>query len=477
MARPVPLIAVAGAVALSACAAPAYKVPQVAASLPATYKEVGPWTPAAPADDAARGAWWTVFNDPQLDQLETQLSAASPTLAQAVARYDAARAFLAQARADLFPMIGLDGSAGRSRQSADRPGGNGHPVQGDDFVVGAAVSYEPDLWGRVRNQVAAGKAEAEATNADLAATRLSLQAELADTYLALRSLDVQARVLDSAVANFTKALELTQARHRGGAASGVDVGQAETQLNTARAARSEVAAQRALLEHAVASLVGQPASGFSINVAEQLPPLPATPVSAPSVLLQRRPDVAAAERRAFAANRRIGVARAAFFPDVTLSATGGFETTQSHQSLLTTPTNFWSLGADAALAIFDGGRRAAGVRAAKAGFDEAAGAYRATVLGAFQEVEDNLALLNHLAEETAQEQAALDAARRTEALALTRYRQGAATYLDAVQAQSSALDAERTVVALQARRLQAGVNLVRALGGGWTAPAPATADS
>jgi len=473
MARLSHLLASAVIAALNGCAAPAYKVPQVAATLPAAYKEAGPWTPAAPADAAARGAWWTVFNDPQLDQLETQLSAANPTLAQAVARYDQARAFLAQARADYFPTLGLNGSAGRSRQSADRPGGNGHSVQGDDFVVGAAISYEPDLWGRVRNQVAAGQAEAQASAADLAATRLSLQAELADTYLSLRSLDVQARVLDAAVANFAKALELTQARHRGGAVSGVDVGQAETQLNTARAARSEVAAQRALLEHAIASLVGQPASAFSLAVADQLPPLPATPVSAPSVLLQRRPDVAAAERRAFAANRRIGVARAAFFPNIALSATGGFETTSLHRSLLTTPTSFWSLGADAALAIFDGGRRAAGVRAAKAGFDEAAGAYRATVLEAFQEVEDNLALLNHLAEEAQQEQAALEAARRTEALALTRYKQGAATYLDAVQAQTAALDAEQAVVALQARRLQAGVNLVRALGGGWTAPVAA----
>ena len=462
----------AAAAVLTSCAAPAYKVPQVAATLPSAYKEAGPWTPAAPADAAARGAWWTVFNDPQLDQLETQLSAANPNLAQAVARYDQARAFLAQARADFFPTIDLNGSAGRSRLSADRPNGTGRSVQGDDFVVGAAISYEPDLWGRVRNQVAAGQAEAQASAADVAATRLSLQAELADSYLSLRSLDVQARVLDAAVANFAKALDLTQARHRGGAVSGVDVGQAETQLNTARAARSEVAAQRALLEHAIASLVGQPASAFSLAVADQLPPLPATPVSAPSVLLQRRPDVAAAERRAFAANRQIGVARAAFFPDITLSATGGFETT-GVRSLLTTPTSFWSLGADAALALFDGGRRAAGVRGAKASFDEAAGAYRATVLGAFQEVEDNLALLNHLAEEAQQEQAAFEAARRTEDLALTRYKQGAATYLDAVQAQTAALDAEQAVVALQARRLQAGVNLVRALGGGWTAPAAA----
>jgi len=462
--------AVASAAVLTACAAPPYKVPQVAAALPPAYKEVGPWTPAAPADEAAHGAWWTAFNDPQLDQLEGRLAAANPDLAQAVARYDQARAFLAQARAGFFPTVSLDGSADRSRQSISRPNGNGRSVQGDDFTLGAAVSYEPDLWGRVRNTVAAGAAEAQASAADLAATRLSLQAELADTYLSLRSLDAQARVLDAAVVNYAKALDLTQARHRGGVVSGVDVGQAETQLNTARAARSEVAAQRALLEHAAASLVGEPASRFSIAVADQLPQLPATPVSAPSILLQRRPDVAAAERRAFAANRRIGVARVAFFPDVALSATGGFETTHLHQSLLTTPNSFWSLGADAALAIFDGGQRAAGVRAAKAGFEEAAGAYRTTVLAAFQEVEDNLALLNHLAQEAEQQQAALDAARRTEDLALTRYKQGAATYLDAVQAQTSALDAERAVVGLQARRLQASVDLIRALGGGWMAP-------
>lgn len=328
-------------------------------------------------------------------------------------------------------------------------------------------------WGRVRNEVAAGKAEAVASHDDLAATRLSLQAQLADAYLTLRSLDDQARVLDQAVESFQKALQLTQVRHEGGAVSGLDVGQAQTQLRSAEAARTEVGAQRALVEHAIASLVGTPATTFAIPVDASLPPLPPTPVSAPSVLLQRRPDVAAAERRAFAANRRIGVARSAFFPTVTLAASGGYQTSSWAQTLLSAPNSFWSLGPQLALTLFDGGRRRAGVKAANAEFDEASAAYKGVVLAAFQEVEDNLALLNRIAEETRQEQAALDAARHTLDISLSLYRQGAGTYLDVVTAQTAALDAERAVIQLQSRRLQASVDLVRALGGGWDAGAPA----
>jgi NodT family efflux transporter outer membrane factor (OMF) lipoprotein len=365
--------------------------------------------------------------------------------------------------------VGLNAGVGREQESAGRLGSTtGKPLRGDNASVGGTISYELDLWGRVRNEVAAGKADAAASGEDLAATRLSLQAQLADSYLALRSLDDQARVLDLAVDSFGKALQLTQLRHEGGAVSGLDVGQAQTQLRSAEAARTDVGAQRALLEHAIASLVGAPATTFSIPVDATLPALPPTPVSAPSVLLQRRPDVAAAERRAFAANRRIGVARSAFFPTVTLGASGGWQTSSWAQQLLSAPNAYWSLGPQLAMALFDGGRRRAGVRAANAAFDEASAAYRGVVLGAFQEVEDNLALLNRIADETRQEQAAFDAARHTEEISLSLYRQGAGTYLDVVSAQAASLQAERAVIVLQTRRLQASVDLVRALGGGWT---------
>ena len=462
------LAAVAAAAALAGCAAPAYKVPQVAAALPEAYKEVGPWTPAAPADAAPRGDWWTAFGDARLNALEAQLEAGNPDLAQALARYGQARALYAQARADLFPQVGANAAVGREQESAGRLGSTGRPLRGDNAQVGGTFSYELDLWGRVRNEVAAGKAEAHASAEDLAATRLSLQAQLAASYLTLRSLDAQARVLELAIENYRKALQLTQVRHEGGAASGLDVGQAETQLRSAEAARTDVGAQRALLEHAIASLVGAPATTFQVPVDATLPPLPPTPVSAPSVLLQRRPDVAAAERRAFAANRRIGVARSAFFPTVTLAASGGWQTSSWAQQLLSAPNAYWSLGPQLAMALFDGGRRRAGVRQANAAFDEASAAYKGVVLTAFQEVEDNLALLNRIAEETRQEQAAFDAARHTEQISLSLYRQGAGTYLDVVSAQAASLQAERAVIQLQARRLQASVDLVRALGGGWT---------
>jgi NodT family efflux transporter outer membrane factor (OMF) lipoprotein len=465
-----PGCALVAAAVLAGCAAPAYKVPQVATALPQTYKEVGPWTPAAPADTAPRGDWWTAFGDPRLNELEAQLEAGNPDLAQALARYDQARALYAQARADLFPQVGADASVGRLQASAATEP-DGRPRRADSAVVGGQVSYELDLWGRVRNEVAAGRADAAASAGDLAATRLALQAQLADSYLSLRSLDAQARVLDQAVDSYRKAAGLTELRHAGGAASGLDVGQAQTQLRSAQAARTEVGAQRALIEHAIASLVGTPASSFALPADADLPPLPPTPVSAPSVLLQRRPDVAAAERRTFAANRRIGVARSAVFPAVALGASGGYQISSWSQQLLAAPNAFWSLGPELALSLFDGGRRRAGVQAAGAAFDEASAAYRSTVLTAFQEVEDNLALLNRIAEETRQEQAALDAARRTEDISLSLYRQGAGTYLDVVSAQAAALQAERAVIVLQARRLQASVDLVRALGGGWSASA------
>jgi len=462
------LLCVAGTSALAGCAAPAYRVPQLSQPLPQSYKEAGPWTPAEPGDLAGRGDWWAQFGDARLNALELQLLADNSTLAQALARYDQARAYLAEVRADRFPQIGAAASGGRQQLSGGRLGAKGAPDRGDTAAVGAVFSYELDLWGSVRNEVAAGKADAQVSAADLAATRLSLQADLADAYLSLRSLDEQDRILAQAAASYQKALDLIRLRHTSGAASGLEVAQAATQLKSAQATRTELIAQRALLEHAVASLIGVPASSFSLPVVAALPALPSTPVSAPSTLLQRRPDVAAAERRAFAANRRIGIARSAFFPSITLGASGGFQTSGWAQELLTAPNAFWSLGPQLAMALFDGGRRRAGVAAAQAAFDQAAAGYRGAVLRAFQQVEDQLALLNRLAEEAQQEKEALDAARRAETLAMNLYHQGAATYLEVVSAQAAALQAERSTIVLKQRRLQASVDLVRALGGGWT---------
>jgi NodT family efflux transporter outer membrane factor (OMF) lipoprotein len=456
--------------ALAGCSfAPAY-APLTVASAPA-YKEMGPWTPASPADAAPRGDWWRVYDDATLDELEERVETGNPALAIALARYDEARAYSAQARSALFPEIDASGSDTQNRQSAHRPPVPAGPTQYDNQIVGGTISYEFDLWGRVRNQVAAGKAQAQASAAEAASVRLSLEAQLADAYLSLRGLDAQAKLLADTTEAYARALALTQAQHAGGAVSGLDVGRAETQLRAARAQQVDVAAQRALYEHEVASLVGESASSFTIAARADLPEPPHIPVAAPSLLLQRRPDIAAAERRAAAANAQIGVARAAFYPTISLDAGGGFQSAGG-LNLLSAANSWWTLGPTAALTLFDAGKRKAGVDAAKAEFAEASGAYRSTVLSAFQQVEDNLALCNKLADEATEEAGAVEAARRTEALAMTQYQLGAVTYLDVVTAQTADLEAQRAALTLATRRLQASVDLVRALGGGWSEATP-----
>lgn len=458
------LLLVAAAVSvLAACAsAPAYAPPAVA--MPETFKETGPWTPAAPADAQARGDWWSVYGDPVLDDLEARAAKANPNLAAAAAAYDQARALAAQARGGLFPS--LDGSAIgiRNRRSDNAPLRNGGPDEYSTRQVGVAASYEVDLWGRVRSQVAAGQAQAQASAADLQSVRLSLQAELADDYLALRGLDAQAKLLADTVSAYQRALELTQIRHGGGAATGLDVGRAQTQLSTARAQLTDVAAQRALYEHAIAALVGETASSFSLPVVQVRFQQPKTPVGIPSTLLQRRPDIAAAERRAAAANAQVGVAQAARFPALTIAGQAGWQTAGG-VDLFDAPNVFWMLAPQLVGSIFDGGRRKAGVDAAKAAHVQAAEVYRGVVLAAFRNVEDQLALANRLADEARDEDDAVAAAKRTEDLAMIRYRQGAASYLEVVTAQTAALQAERAALVLDTRRLQASVDLVRALGG------------
>ena len=461
------------AAGLAGCSlAPTYQPPVTVT--PAAFKETGPWTPAAPADAAPRGQWWALFDDPVLNDLETQLAASNQTLAGALARYDQARAVLAQAEGPLLPEVDAAPTVFRTHQSDHKPLRNGGPDEYDTDQLGGTANYEIDLWGRVRNTVAVAGAQARASAADLEATRLSLQADLASTYMALRGADAQLQLLSSAVDAYGRALQLTHARHTGGAASGLDEGRAETQLDAAKSQLDDFTAQRAIYEHAIATLVGKPASQFAVAAraepAAGAAPPPSIPVTAPSLLLQRRPDIAAAERRAAAANAQIGVARAALFPAVSLNATGGWQTAGG-VNLLDFPNVFWTLGASAAGPIFDNGRRAAGVKLARAQFEQASADYREVVLSAFQGVEDQLVLCNRLATAATDIDAAAAAAERTEALALTRYRLGAAEYLDVVTAQTAALQAEQSSLSIHTRRLQAGVALVRALGGGWAGAA------
>jgi NodT family efflux transporter outer membrane factor (OMF) lipoprotein len=464
------LIASLGLLGLAGCNfAPPYVTPSATgpAPFPQAYKETPGWTPATPSDDRPRGDWWVQFRDPVLDRLEAQAPIANPTLKAALAAYDQARAFAAEAQSYQVPTVGLNDANTYNRQSAERPlRGANQPNEYAVNTLGGSVSYEFDFWGRVRNLVAAGRAQAQATAADLATAQLSLQVQLADDYLALRGLDAQAQLLRNTVTAYQRALDLTQLRHTGGVASGLDVDRAQAQLSSAKAQISDILSQRALSEHAIASLVGQPASGFSIAAASGERLIPTIPAGAPSALLQRRPDIAAAERRAFAANRQIGVARAAYFPTISLDTFGGWQNTGGN-TLLTAPDTFWTLGPQLAVALFDGGLRKAQVAAARAAFELASADYRATVLTAFQQVEDQLALAHHLDAESGDERDTVTAAQATTRLSLIRYREGATNYLDVVTAQTAELQAEQTLLALQTRRQQASVNLVRALGGGW----------
>jgi outer membrane protein, multidrug efflux system len=445
--------------------APRYVPPPMTA--PAAYKETGVWTDARPGDALPRGPWWSSFQDATLDDLEGRVDSANPTLAAALAAYDQARDFAGQAQAALIPSIGGFDQNTYNRQSDERPLRSANqPSDYANNLIGGQINYEFDFWGRIRNLVAAGEAQAQASAADLATARLSLHVQLAVDYLQLRGLDAQTKLLEDTVSAYTRALNLTEARHNGGAASGLDVDRAAAQLSSAKAQISDVAAQRALYEHAIASLVGQPASSFAIAPAEVTRRIPQMPASVPSTLLQRRPDIAAAERRAFAANRQIGVARAAYYPTITLDANYGFQNTGGND-LLIAPNTVWTIGPQLALTLFDGGRRQAEVAVAKAAFSLASANYRATVLTAFQQVEDELALANHLGAEAGDESNAVQSAAATTRLSLIRYREGATNYLDVVTAQTAELQAEQTALGLETRRQLASVNLVRALGGGW----------
>ena len=453
--------------ALAGCSlAPTYQRPTM--TVPDAYKETSSlWIQAAPGDMQPRGDWWKLFGDATLDELENRLDQANPSVAVALARYDLASAFESELSSGLFPHIGAEASPTNNRQSNNRPlRSSSQPDEYDANTAQFSADYELDLWGRIRNEVAAGKAQAQAADADLSSAKLSLQAQLADLYILLRGYDIQAHILDSSLDAYRKGLVMTQNRLAGGIDSGLSVARAQNQLSDAMAQAAEVTAQRALTEHAIASLVGEPASSFSLPAVDAQIALPSIPVGIPSTLLQRRPDIAAAERRTFAANADIGVARAAFYPDFSLSAILGWQNT-GNGSLLTAGNRMWALGPTAMLSIFDGGLRRAREREARAAFDEAAGQYRQTVLNAFQQVEDNLSLLTNLSSEAHDEDAAATAAGQSAQIATNRYSEGIVNYLDVVTAQTSYLQAERNAEQVRTRRLQASVNLVRALGGGW----------
>lgn len=455
-------VALAAVVLLGGCSlAPAYQVPSVA--MPAAYEQVEPGMATAPLQEA----WWHVFQDPLLDQLQQQLEQANPTLALAVAHYDAARAAAGEVASARAPQIGFSAGPVRQRQSDDKPLRSAtQPAIYDSNTATFSLSFDLDLWGRLRNAAAAGRARADASGDDLAAARLSLSQQLAGLYLQFRGAEAQQVILRESIEDYRQALALTEDRFRGEIASELDVSRARHQLASAQADLDALDARHDLLRHALAELVGAPASGFTLAAAG-LPALPTVPADLPSNLLQRRPDIAAAERRVFAANAGIGVARAAWFPQLSLTGLLGGQTSGG-SALLDAGNRYWALGPLAALPVFDGGRRKAAKAGAEAEFDAASAQYRAAVLAAIRQVEDQLTLLHQLDAQRGHEQDAVAAARRAEQIAHDRYTAGAISYLDVVSAQTDARQAQLGLQDIQSRQLQASAALMAALGGGWS---------
>ncbi len=457
----------AGVLALAAAAActvgPDYVRPPL--DVPASYKESGPWRPAAPQAIDSGQAWWEAFHDSSLNGLITRANQANQNIRQAEAQYRQSRAIADAARATYWPTLGLSAGAGRAL-------GNTNGIKlGNDNTLGAGASWEPDLWGRVRRAVQAGEASREASADDLAAARLSIQGTLAQDYLQLRVTDLLIGLYAETTDAYARALALTEHQHAAGVTLRSDVALAESQLKTAQAQGVDLQAQRSQLEHAIAVLLGEAPARFTLPAAPLTAQplhfaLPAIPTGLPSDLLERRPDIAGAERRAAAANASIGVARAAYFPSLVLGASSGFNS--SHlASLFDTPSRVWSLGAALAQSVFDGGLRRAHSEQAVAAYDAAAAHYKQTVLAGFQQVEDNLATLRVLAHEVDLQSQAVRAAQLAERSALSQYRAGTTTYLSVVTAQTLSLANQRTAVQILGRQLAASVALITATGGGW----------
>jgi NodT family efflux transporter outer membrane factor (OMF) lipoprotein len=435
---------------------------------PPTYKEVGDWKPAQPNDQNLGGSWWTIFQDPQLDALEVQVNVSNQNLKAAEAQFRQARAALRYSRADYYPTVTAAPSATRERTSGRRPPPTSvfDGITYNDFVLPFSVAYQADVWGRVRKNVESYREQAQASAADLATVNLSMHADLAVDYFQARSLDAEEQLLNSTVKQYEQALELNENRFQGGIASEVEVEQAKTQLQTTRAIAIDVGVARAQFEHAVAILIGKPPAEFSLPPLPLTAPPPHVPISIPSELLERRPDIAAAERRVAAANAQIGVAKSAYYPLVNLSAAGGFESS-AITTLLNGPSGLWSIGLSAVGTVFDVGRRRALNDQARAAYDFQLAAYRENVLTGFQQVEDNLAAVRILENEAKVQDEAVAAAQRSLDLSVTRYKGGVTSYLEVITAQSAALADEVTAVNILGRRMANTVLLIQALGGGW----------
>jgi NodT family efflux transporter outer membrane factor (OMF) lipoprotein len=463
------VFAVASASLLTACAiGPPYIQPQVL--VPAAYKEpaaldVGPLQPAQPRDHLSHEGWWELFGNAELNELEARLMQSNPGLAEAEARVRHARALVRQERAAYFPVVADTTSTTRTRPAAStRAGASSSTLT--EYVLGGDASWEADLWGRIRNTVASGRASAQAAVGDLESTRLSLSAELAADYFQLRSFDAELALFDQTIDAYQHAATLTRNQYNAGIVSRADVEQANTQLASAQAQAIDVRLQRAQVEHAIAVLIGEPPASLSLAPMPLDREPPFVPADLPSRVLERRPDIAAAARRVAAANAQIGIASAAFFPAVTLGGSGGFQATQLQQ-WLSWPTRVWSVGPALALTLFDAGARRAAKAQAVASYDITVAAYRQTVLAAFQDVEDNLAAERLLAAEAEQQRAAVAAAQRSLDISLNQYRAGLVNYLQVATQQTALLTNQRTAVSIAARRFAAAVQLVRALGGGW----------
>jgi NodT family efflux transporter outer membrane factor (OMF) lipoprotein len=460
----------------SACSfAPVYRVPQ-SAQAPAEYKESAGWVIAQPGDRLPKGDWWVVFADSQLDELENKAGRANQNLKAAFARLEQARADTRIARADLFPTISATASAKRGRVSPNSPTYVPRaPAEGNDFVLEADLSYEVDLWGRVRNQVAAARADQQASAADLASLKLSIQAEVASDYFGLRSYDTQQALLAKTVEDYAKTLELTETLFDGGAVALADVAQAKTQLYHAQTQASDILLLRAQLEHAIAVLAGENPSLFQmpVNPLPQTAAPPAIEIGIPSTLLERRPDVAEAERRVAAANAQIGVARAAYFPQFSFMGTAGYNSVRS-ANWIDAPSVFWSVGPQVSLPLFEGGRLIAQTARAKAVYAEQVAAYRNAVLTAYRDVEDNLAALRQLQQESETQNQAIEATGIALQQSQDRYSAGIVTFLEVATTETIALQAQLSAINIRTRRLNASVLLIKALGGDWREPSAST---
>lgn len=441
---------------------PDYIRPDV--TVPSAFKELKGWREAQPRDQEIRTKWWEAFDDPILNALEEQVNVSNQSIVLAESQYRQALAQVQSAKSDYFPTIGTGASFTRS---AGPTTGGGYNTA-NEHQLSLSASWELDVWGKVRRQVEAGTASADASFADLQAMRLSMQAQLALNYFQLRTLDAQKKNYVSAIVAYKKALELTENRYKAGVVAKADVVQAQTQLKNTQAQAIDVGVQRAQLEHAIALLMGKPPADFSLEVAEFKLPQFKIPVSLPSDLLERRPDIASAERKMISANAWIGVAKAAYFPSFSLSGSMGYQSANL-ASLFTTPNFFWALGPMAMTAtLFDGGAREAQTKQARAAYDGTVASYRQTVLTGFQEVEDNLAALRILDEEAQIQEQAVIAAHESLALTTNQYKAGIINYLNIVTAQNIALTNERTAINISGQRLNSAVRLVKALGGGWS---------